>query len=84
MTLWEGHVTLADVLEEAFLTYGAILLLVPAVLVAVVNREGGVATEEDVHDDSQGLHITFLVVYDRVLVRVVLVNKPSFVGPIFE
>ena len=82
--------TLADVLEEAFLTYGAILLLVPAVLVAVVNREGGVATEEDVHDDSQGLHITFLVVYDRVssesfiITRVALVNKLSFVGPIFE
>ena len=70
VSLGEGHVALADVLEEALLTLGAVLSLVPAAVVAAVAREGGVATEKDVHDDSQGPHITFLVVDDRVLVLV--------------
>ena len=74
VVLREYDFTLANVLEQHLLTVLAVLSSLPPAVEATVAGKWGISTEENVHDYSEGPHITGLVVADQVVVFVVAVQ----------
>jgi len=66
--LGEHDLALADVLEQHLLAVRAVVSILPSAVVATVTREGSISTEKDVHNNTQGPHITFLVVNNQIFI----------------
>merc|ERR1719153_1693396 len=77
MLYWKDHLPLLDVCKEHLLALHAGLSPVPPTVKSTVTRERSIATEEDVHNDPQGPHITLLIVTYLLLIIIIFINHKS-------